>query len=274
MKIIIVGLGLIGASYAKGLMNSGHQVYGVDINQDTIKYAKENGFVLDADTNPINYLQDADMMILSLYPEDIVPYIEKYQAYYHKDLLITDVCGVKEMICAKARVAASPASFIGSHPMAGREKVGIEFATPDIFKGACLLVTPLDSDNLEGIEKIETIARDLGFKKYYMITPKHHDKMIAYTSELTHAIAVSLVNSETSVDVSPFIGDSYRDLTRIAMINEKLWSELFFANKDNLLEEMDSFINELNKIKKALKEDDYDKLKEMFISSKEKRSDM
>ena len=273
-KILIVGMGLIGASYAQGLTDKGFQVYGCDLNEETNKFAVECGFVCAATTNPEEFIEIVDTIIIGLYPKDIVPFLLKYRNYFNENQVITDVCGVKSSICQAATLAALPAHFVGSHPMAGREKVGIKFADKNIFKGTNFLICPIEATDEIAVKRVEEIAINLEFGKIHHITPEHHDKMIAYTSQLTHAIAVSLVNSESSVDVSSFIGDSYRDLTRIAMINENLWSQLFFDNKEALIAEIDNFQSEINRLKMALLEENNELLVELFINSKKKREVM
>ena len=164
--------------------------------------------------------------------------------------------------------------FIGSHPMAGREKIGVKYADENIFKGTNFLMCPIDETNQIAIDVVDQMAKDLGFGRIHYISPEFHDEMIAYTSQLTHAIAVSLVNSNANENVVKFIGDSYRDLTRIAMINESLWSQLFLENKDALINQIDGFIKELEIIKSAINSENLDLLKDKFISSKKKREVM
>lgn len=270
MKILIVGLGLIGGSYALGLTKKGHQVYGVDNNIETIKFAIENGFVLDASNDPLEYLREVDLLILGLYPNDVLLFIDKYHQYFKENLTITDVAGIKTSLVYEATKKALPAHFVGSHPMAGREKIGIKYATDEIFKAGNFLITPIENTNPKAVMVVKEIANDLEFKNIFEITPEEHDKMIAYTSQLTHAIAVSLVNANSDLEVKKFIGDSYRDLTRIAMINEKLWTELFKSNKKNLIEEINKFERELDRLKASLDLDD-DSLEDVFISSTMKR---
>jgi len=274
MKILIVGLGLIGASYAMGLKKEGNQIFGVARHQSTIDYALENNVIDDGSLEPADFIEKSDLIIIGLYPNDIIDFLAKYRHLFNENQIVTDVCGLKEMICDKAYELAKPALFVGHHPMAGKEKVGIRYADPKIFLGANFLITPVGADTERGVALLKDLASQLGFGKIHVISPKHHDQMVAYTSELTHAIAISLVNSEASFDVSNFIGDSYRDLTRIAVINEDLWSQLFLANKDNLIEEIDKFMAEVSEIKKALENTDEAKLKELFVKAKEKRSKM
>ena len=158
--------------------------------------------------------------------------------------------------------------------MAGREKVGVEFADEKIFKGTNFLLCPIENTSIKAIEVVSQMAMDLEFKFVHKISPEFHDEMIAYTSQLTHAIAVSLVNSSNNEEVRKFIGDSYRDLTRIAMINENLWSELFIENKEALVNQIDEFTAELESLKRAINSENLDVLKEKFVSSKQKREVM
>lgn len=273
MKILIVGLGLIGASYAKGLIKKGHTVYGVDNDAETIHYALENDFVNDASNRPEDFIEASDLIIIALYPDNILAFLEKYRNILTSNQLVTDVCGVKTKFVYDAIELAKPATYISHHPMAGREKSGIKYANQDLFKGANFLIC--NHNNLpEDIEKLVGIANDLGFGRISIMSPEKHDKMIGFTSQLTHAIAVSLVNSDTEDDTKQYIGDSYRDLTRIAMINENLWSELFMANKDYLLGEIDNFEQELKKLRQALDENDTETLKMLFRQSRAKRNEM
>ena len=272
MNITIVGLGLIGASYAKGL-NKKHKVYGVDIDEETIKYAIDNKIVSNASNNLLDFIEDTDLLVLALYPTSIVPFLEKYNKSFKENLVITDVIGVKSSYLEKAYEAAKPAKYIACHPMAGREKVGIKYADEKVFNNANFLICDYHNEKRE-IDLMKEIATELGFARISVVTKEKHDKMIGFTSQLTHAIAVSIVNSDSFEDTNKFIGDSYRDLTRIAMINENLWSELFIENKKYLLSEIDNFEFELNKLKNAIKNDDIESLKEIFRNSKEKRRKM
>lgn len=266
MKILIVGLGLIGASYAMGLSNK-HTVYGVDKNPLTIKKALSKGIIIDGDTDEKRFIPLVDLIILAIYPNDILDFLKTNE--FLEGQIITDVTGVKCNFINN--LPDIKAEFIGSHPMAGKEKSGIDFADNNIFKGANFLITKKNNNTVKAVNVLEDIANDLGFKNIKILTPEYHDEVIAFTSQLTHAIAVSLVNSDIDPETPYHTGDSYRDLTRIAAINENLWQELFFANKDNLLKMIDRFSVELNNIKNALINDDKDKLKELFISSTNKR---
>ncbi len=157
--------------------------------------------------------------------------------------------------------------LLSHHPMAGREKIGIEYADDKIFNGANFIITPLEETPQQAMDVLKEIAQDLNFGKITTVSLDKHDQMIGFTSQLTHAIAVSLVNSDYAEDTQRFIGDSYRDLTRIAMINEVLWSELFLENRETLLKHIENFESELNVLKLALKQGDRALLQELFIKS-------
>ena len=273
MIVTVVGLGLIGGSYAKGLTKKGYQVYGVDKNEETIKYAIENGLIIDGGINAYDFIPKADLVVIGLYPNDVIPFIKNNIELFNDKQVVTDVCGIKRNICYEA-TQLLPNSFVGSHPMAGREKVGVTYSDENIFKGTNFLLCPIENTSDKAIEVVSNMASDLGFKFVHKISPEFHDEMIAYTSQLTHAIAVSLVNSTTNSEVQKFIGDSYRDLTRIAMINENLWSELFVENKAALINQIDGFISELESVKVAVNSENLTLLKEKFVSSKKKREVM
>ena len=267
MKICIVGLGLIGGSYAMGLSLKGHEVYGIDKNDDTIQYAINKGFIKAGTSTNYAILSEMDLIILAIYPQSILNFLSENNKYFNKNQVITDVCGIKTSFVSKASLLSGEAVYLSHHPMAGKEKIGIEYSDSKIFNGANFLITPINNTPEFAIELLKGIGNDLEFGRITVITPERHDKMIGFTSQLTHAIAVSLVNSDHDEETKSFIGDSYRDLTRIAMINEKLWSELFLENKNELLAHIESFENELDILKNALKTNDKDKLNELFKNS-------
>ena len=274
MKILIVGLGVIGGSYAMALKAAGYEdVYGIDSNLETLRKAKELGLIKEGYVDGKEIIGEADLIIISLYPRLVKNFIHENRNYLKKGAIITDATGIKEhFVDDILAILPEGIDFIFGHPMAGREKKGIDYASKEVFKGANYLITVTDRNKEENIKLLENIIYDMGFKKIKRINPEYHDKMIAFTSQLPHAIAVALINSdEEGRDTGSFIGDSYRDLTRIANINEDLWSELFFGNKDNLLEVIEHFLNEMSKIKSALIEENEDELKSLFIKSSKRR---
>ena len=187
--------------------------------------------------------------------------------------VITDATGIKKLFIEDiVKILPENIDFVFGHPMAGREKKGIDFASSQVFKGANYILTPVARNKEENLDMIEDLAYKIGFKRVKRITPDYHDEMIGFTSQLPHSLAVALVNSDVEGrETGSFIGDSYRDLTRIANINEDLWSELFLGNKENLLKSIENFEVELDKIKDAIKNDNKETLKEIFIKSTKRR---
>jgi len=274
MNILIVGLGLMGGSYAMGLTQKGHKVYACDINTESIEYAKYNKLIVDGSTDASTYIPNMDMIIIGLYPNHIVDFLKKNSKLFKKGQIITDLCGIKTYFLEEAQRYCGEAEYISHHPMAGREKSGVVHSNIEMFKKANFLITPTKKNTDYAIEMMKALGLDLEFGRISVVTPEHHDAIIAYTSQLTHAIAVSLVNADTDVDSKNFVGDSYRDLTRIAKINEELWSELFFDNKEALLKKIGDFERELDEIKAALVNGDKELLKKKFISSTNHRKEM
>ena len=275
MKVLIVGLGLMGGAYAYRLKNKGYNVYAYDINEDAIKIAKEKNYIDDGSTNILDYIEKADMIILCIYPQMIIEFLKENAKYFKPTQIITDICGVKSSFVEEATKLALPATYVSHHPMAGREKSGVEYSNEVKFEEANFIITALDDTNSVAIDILKKMGEDLGFKRITVIDPKNHDRLIGFTSQLAHAIAVSLVNSDDNPnETKKFIGDSYRDLTRIAMINDNLWCELFLENKDFLFEHIKRFEFELDILKQALANDDKEALKKLFKSSTKTRKEM
>lgn len=274
MRILIVGLGVVGGSYAMALKEAGYKdVYGIDTNLDTLEKAKKLGIIKNGFSDGAKIVEQCDLIILSIYPRLVKKFIKDNRSRFKKDTIITDATGIKEIFINDIlKILPDNVDFIFGHPMAGREKKGIDYASSTVFKGANYLITTIERNKEENINIVEEIAYSIGFKNVRRITPKYHDEMISFTSQLPHAIAVALINSdEEDRDTGSFIGDSYRDLTRIANINEDLWSELFLGNKSNLIKVIGEFEVELEKIKVALRNDDNESLKELFIKSTKRR---
>lgn len=271
MIITVVGLGVIGGSYVKALKGLGYEVYGVDTNEETLIQAKQEGYIIEGYKDGSEIIPKTDLTIISLYPSLIEQFIEENT--FKKGSLITDAVGVKSYFVDKV-VAKLPKNveFLSGHPMAGREKKGFPYSSSEVFKGANYIITPHTRNTKDAIIILEKLVRQLGFKNIKTVSPIQHDEIIAFTSQLPHVLAVALINSDQQkFDTGKFIGDSYRDLTRIANINESLWSELFFKNKENLLECITHFEKELIKIKAAIEENDEKLLKELFIQSSVRR---
>ena len=274
-KILIVGLGLIGGSYAKRLKNNGHHVGAITLNQEDIDYAIENN-IIDEGIVEVKkeFVSQFDIVIFALYPSVFLKWIEQYNSYFKKGAIISDVSGVKTEVVYKVQELLENQSveFIGAHPMAGKEVYGVKNASETLFEGANFIITPTPVNSQKAIDVITKIAQELGFKTISILTPSKHDEMIAFLSQLTHCIAVSLMTCKESQHLKDYTGDSFRDLTRIANINENMWSELFLMNKKELLSQMDLFIEEFNKLRDSLENEDIETMKDMMRLSTYRRS--
>ena len=271
--ILIVGLGLMGGSYAMALKRLGYTVTAIDTNKESIDYALQNGLIDRGSTVcDKEFINEADAAVFALYPKTFVEWIKENQQYFKSGIYITDVTGVKECIVYDIqKILRDDVEFIASHPMAGREVSGVQNSSDMIFRDANYIVVPTDANTPEAVEWCMMLGRILGFRKISVLTPAEHDSMIAYVSQLTHCIAISLMTGTDLEHVENFTGDSFRDLTRIARINENMWSELFLMNKDSLISQMDRFTDELTQIRKLIVEEDSEGLKEKMRLSTEKR---
>jgi prephenate dehydrogenase len=274
-NVLIVGLGLIGGSYARALKRIGCHVSAIDKNEESIKYALENG-VIDEGTSDgekgADLVKDADCIILALYPTAAIEWVKSNIENIKQGIRITDVTGVKSCIVYEIQdILSDKAEFIAAHPMAGKETSGVECSDDRIFRDANYIVVPTKKNTEEAILWCENLGQILGFNKVSVLSPEEHDEMIAYVSQLTHCIAVSLMTCKDNEHLKDYTGDSFRDLTRIARINENMWSELFHMNKEPLLKEMDLFINELTELRNLIDKDDTEKIKEKMRLSTKRR---
>lgn len=268
-KYFIVGLGMIGSSYAKRLSNLGYDVYGFDIAEKTNKQAVSLGYIKDYG---LNYIKKSDLVILTLYPNLNYDFVKENKAYFKDVKLVTDVAGVKNNYLTKLKnILPEGTKYLSHHPMAGSEKSGINAADEKVFIGANFLIVSDHEPDNDSLKTLLELKDDLGFKTVSVIDAKTHDLLISFTSQLPHMIAVALVNSDRYKTTKDFSGDSYKDLTRIANINESLWTELFLSNKDNLLSEMERFQEEFNQLLKTLQTNNDEGLKKKLIQAKEKR---
>ena len=270
-KVLIVGLGLLGGSYAEALRDLGFTVGAITRSQSSIDYAVEKGIIKDGSTEvEEEYVKQFDLLVFCLYPHVFIDWIKEYQGFIKPGALITDVTGVKRSVVYPIQsILREDLEFIAAHPMAGREVYGVQNATKEIFKGANYIVTPTLKNTGDGIEACKELGRLLGFRSIKCISPEEHDEMIGFLSQLTHCIAVSLMVCKDSEHLVDYTGDSFRDLTRIAKINEKMWTELFYMNKDELLLQMELFSAKFNRLKDAIRDEDTDTVYEiMQLSTK------
>lgn len=267
----VIGLGVLGGSYVEALSKKGYTCIGVDINEDSLSYAKEKSWIKQGSTDP-SIISQADIVVSCLYPHTFVDWIKENQKYMKDGALLTDVTGVKRKVIDEVNaVLRNDIEFIACHPMAGKEYKGIRFADASKFETANFIIVPTDKNSKESIDTAYQLAEILGFTRISKLSAEEHDKMIGFLSQLTHVIAVSLMNITDNPALVAYTGDSFRDLTRIAEINESMWPELFIDNKDYLLSEIEAFQDEIERFKQLLEKDDYEGMKDKMILSTERR---
>lgn len=273
MNIGIIGLGLMGASFAKRLSpQKDKTIYGIDQNKQTIQTALELNIIKEGSTDPGKLIKKCNLIILALYPTMIKPWIVENQQYLESGTILMDISGVKTNIVEPVQaILREDLELISIHPMCGRESRGIDFAQADIFDNANYIIVPTNKNTATAIEAAKQLGKDLRVKNISILSCEEHDRMIGFLSQLTHVIAVSLMNTHDNSHLVEYTGDSFRDLTRIAAINEDLWSELFLLNKDILLDEIDQFLDATKHFRDSLEKEDIDEMKRLFIQSTNRR---
>ena len=272
-KFLIVGLGLIGGSFGKGLKKVGYQVGAIDIDEASITYALENN-IIDSGKVVVEkeYLESFDIVIMCLYPALEYEWLKNYQSLFKPGTLIFDVAGVKGESANKIRdLISDDLQMVFAHPMAGREVSGVCNSDDTIFKKANFIIVPSEKNTKEALEIVEEVGQILGFKRISYLSVEEHDDMIGFVSQLTHVIAISLMTCNDDKNLQNYTGDSFRDLTRIAKINENMWTELFIENKQKLIENIDEFIVQMEYIKSLISEEESEKLKEVMRYSTARR---
>ena len=274
-RFVIVGLGLLGGAYACGLRRAGYaHVAALDLKEEALAFAKEKGYIEEGRTGEFqDLLARADYIIFSLYPTTFIQWVEQYGSLLPAGCLCTDVSGVKTGLVDKVQaLLPQGVEFIASHPMAGKERSGVENAHLVDFAPANFLITPTERNTRRGLDFARELAEALGFARIHVISPEEHDRMIGYVSQLTHAIAVSLMCAPNAERFADYTGDSFRDLTRIAYLNAPMWAELFLLNRDCLVEEIDAFTARLQQLKGYLQAWQREELEAMFRASSAART--
>ncbi len=275
-RILIVGLGLLGGSYALALKKKGFRcIYGFARRQETVDYAFEHGMIDEGSAEiEEDLIARAELIVFALYPTVLLQWVKDYGHLIRPGTVVTDVTGVKSCIVKPvAQALPKGAEFVSVHPMAGREVGGIENADEKIFNGANYIVVPTEENTEEAVRFCEDLGRELGFARISRLSPEEHDDMIAFLSQLTHCVAVSLMCANDDDRLVQYTGDSFRDLTRIARINDEMWSELFLLNKEALLRQMDSFTDQMEKMRSFLASDNREGLREMMRLSTARRAE-
>ncbi len=260
MTVGVAGLGLIGGSMARAYKAEGHKVLGADTNTATLGYALLSSIIdneLNSDT-----IKECELIFIALYPEAAAEYLEKNAEFINKDCIVIDLCGTKRKICETGFRCAEKYgfTFVGGHPMAGTQFSGIKYSRKDLFRGAPMVIVPPEFDNILLYDKIKTILSPAGFGSVTVSTAEKHDEMIAFTSQLAHIVSNAYIKSETAKSHGGFSAGSYKDMTRVAWLNENMWTQLFADNSDYLIKELDNIICSLTEYKTALENSDNQRL--------------
>lgn len=264
MNVLIVGLGLIGASLAKTLKkNTNHKVLGWNRTESVSKRAVAEG-VIDEAGFLEELIPQADVTIVNFYPKAIVPFIKEHKDLFKKDSIVTDSCGIKTQICNELKDEKFNFYFIGAHPMAGREVSGYDNSLATLFDNASFICTPYDNTPRAKTDALVGLAQEMGFARTVVTTPEHHDEMIAFTSQIAHVLACSYVLSPLAPQHAGYSAGSYRDVSRVARINADMWTELFVANKDALVREIDDLVSNLMKFKYCIVNEDEKQLHDLM----------
>jgi prephenate dehydrogenase len=269
MKIGIIGLGLIGGTIAKTL-NHNHTINAYDVKKEALMYALDNKIIHNAYYDLNKFLEDNNIIYLCLYPDMIIDFLKKNKDLIKNDSVLIEISGIKSGLIKQIdKLAITNFDIIYSHPIAGRELIGVEHSDKRIFSKGNYAIVEHFGNEKQNIDLTIKLAKEMGFKNVSIISAQLHDELIAYTSQLTHIISLALVNSfQPKVNLSHFTGDSYRDLTRIANINVPLWTDLFINNKDLLCERISDFQNQLETFKTAINLEDKVKLSELMCKAK------
>lgn len=270
MNIGIVGLGLIGGSMAKAIKtHTEHTVLGMDLIESVVYKA----YLLEAIDGQLTTekLKDCDIVFLAMYPQDTIDFVKANADLFKKNGLVLDLCGVKEVVCTPILPIAREHGFIyiGAHPMAGREFSGFSHSSGSLFEGASMVLVPFHGTTIETVQSVKELCKRIGFTCIQISTPEEHDRMIAFTSQLAHVVSSAYIKSPTALEQIGFSAGSFKDMTRVAKLNEKMWTELFLDNSDHLCEEIELLIQHLQEYKEAIRDGDRDRLFNLLKEGRE-----
>ena len=272
MEIGIVGLGLIGGSLAKAIsQNTDHTVYGTDISEQVVRKA----VLVDAIEQPLTdeLLPQCDIVIVALYPQATIDYVKGHASLFRGGSIVVDCGGIKQLVCDELIPLAEEHGFlfVGGHPMAGLEHSGFTYAKKSLFNNASMIFTPTKGP-IESMETLKKLFTSIGFTNIEISTAEEHDRKIAFTSQLAHVVSNAYIKSPTALEHTGFSAGSYKDLTRVAKLNEVMWTELFLENADNLAAEIDTLIENLQQYSTAIRERDAETLCALLKDGREKKA--
>lgn len=273
-RVGILGIGHIGGSFAKAYHAAGHHVLAADTDSMMLNFAKLSGAV-DEELTREN-LKDCDLILICVYPQAAVRFLEEEGPYIGSRPLVIDCCGTKRVLTEAGMDAAKRFgfTFIGGHPMAGTKYAGFKHAKKDLYKGAPMVIVPPSNDDIELLMKVKHLLSPCGFKNITVSSAEQHDEMIAFTSQLAHVVSSSYIKSPTAKAHKGFSAGSYKDMTRVAWLNPPMWAELFLDNKENLLKEINYLMANLEDYKKAIEDEDFETLKKLLQEGRERKEEI
>ena len=274
MNVGILGLGLIGGSLARAYALEGHTVYAIQRNESMLSFAMLAGAVhgkLNEESIP-----RCDLILLAIYPGGSADWLEKNAHLVSKDALVIDCCGIKKEICARCFPLAKQYgfTFVGGHPMAGSQFSGFKYSRANLFEGAPMVLVPPVFDDIQLLDRVKTALKPCNFGFFSVTTAEDHDKMIAFTSQMPHILSNAFIKSPTALNHKGFSAGSYKDLTRVAWLNAPMWAELFLENKDNVLFELDTYIESLTAYRDALAREDSQALTALLEEGKRRKEEV
>ncbi|MDY4507564.1 MAG: prephenate dehydrogenase/arogenate dehydrogenase family protein [Candidatus Faecousia sp.] len=274
MNVGILGLGLIGGSLAQAYALEGHTVYAIQRNEAMLSFAMLAGAVhgkLNEETIP-----KCDLILLAIYPDGSASWLEKNAPLISKNALVLDCCGVKREICTRCFPVAKQYgfTFVGGHPMAGSQFSGFKYSRADLFAGAPMVLVPAVFDDIALLQRVKDALKPCHFGFFSVTTAEDHDKMIAFTSQMPHILSNAFIKSPTALKHKGFSAGSYKDLTRVAWLNPQMWAELFLENRDNVLFELDYYIESLKQYQQAIRDEDMDALVQLLDEGRKRKEEV
>lgn len=271
MKVVVVGLGLIGGSFAKAAIRAGHTVFGVDPHPPA-----DAGFSVQTAADDVLFAPDgsgAPLFLLAVPPAAVVPWVQAHAEDFARGTVVVDAAGVKGTICAALRPFAfrDDWTFIGGHPMAGRETSGFASSDVDLFRGASMILTPYPTCGRGPLDRLEAFFAELGFGRTVITTPERHDEMIALTSQLAHVVSSAYARDPLAPAHAGFSAGSFQDMTRVACLNPDIWTDLFLSNAEALLARIDGLQARIGEIREAIATDDADCLRALLAAGRAAR---
>ena len=274
MTVGIVGLGLIGGSFAKAYAEAGHTVLAADTDRSTLDYAKICGTVSGTLTE--ENISTCDLVLIAIFPEAAIAYLRKMAPHIGPHTVVIDCCGTKRVVCAAAFPLAKQHgfTFLGGHPMAGNHHSGFKYARANLYHNAPMVIVPADFDDIALLDRVKQLLAPAQFGRISVTTADKHDEMIAFTSQLAHVVSNAYIKSPTAGTHKGFSAGSYKDLTRVAWLNPHMWAELFLENKDYLMDELDGLIAALQQYREAMADDDLPRLVQLLDDGRRRKEEV